>query len=158
MCTKSIKYNFGPNKTLIIALQCLIYTKISTIFEKLLSWNTFNFLCVNIPDDQNHSQYCKNISNMCFYPAPFEGWEPCISNRRGILEDREQCFSIQVVMNKCFLLNHEKKNLAQIRLVVFEINAPLIPKNDVTELLRFSRKWQDGSVPNFFQGVGENTC
>jgi len=42
------------------------------------------------------------------------------------------CFSIQVVINKCFLLN-PKKNLAQIRLVVFEKNAPLIPKNDVTE-------------------------
>jgi len=39
---------------------------------------------------------------------------------------------MQFVMNKCFLLNLEK-NLAQIRLVVFEINAPLIPKNDVTE-------------------------
>jgi len=38
-------------------------------------------------------------------------------------------------MNKCFLLNPEK-NLAQIRLVVFENNAknaPLIPKNNVTE-------------------------
>jgi len=39
---------------------------------------------------------------------------------------------MQVVMKKCFLLN-PKKNLAQIRLVIFEINAPLIPKNDVTE-------------------------
>jgi len=39
---------------------------------------------------------------------------------------------MQVVMNKHFLLNHEK-NLVQIRLVVFEKNAPLIPKNDVTE-------------------------
>jgi len=36
-------------------------------------------------------------------------------------------------MNKCFLLNPEK-NLVQIRHVVFEINAPLILKNDVTEL------------------------
>jgi len=36
-------------------------------------------------------------------------------------------------MNKCFLLNPEK-NLAQICLVVFEINAPLSLKNDVTEL------------------------
>jgi len=35
-------------------------------------------------------------------------------------------------MNKRFLLN-PKKNLAQIRLVVFEINALFIPKNDVTE-------------------------
>jgi len=39
---------------------------------------------------------------------------------------------MQVVMNKCFLLNPEKK-LAQIHLVIFEKNAPLIPKNDVTE-------------------------
>jgi len=34
-------------------------------------------------------------------------------------------------MNKCFLLNLEK-NMTQIGLVVFEKNAPLIPKNDVT--------------------------
>jgi len=37
-------------------------------------------------------------------------------------------------MNKCFLLNSEKKILAQIRLVVFEKNVcTFIPKNDVTE-------------------------
>jgi len=41
---------------------------------------------------------------------------------------------MQVIMNMCFLLNPTlKKNLAQIRLVVFEINGPLFPKNDVTE-------------------------
>jgi len=34
-----------------------------------------------------------------------------------------QCFSMQVVINKCFFLNSEKKKLAQIRLVVFEKNA-----------------------------------
>jgi len=39
---------------------------------------------------------------------------------------------MQVVMNKCFLLNPEK-NLAQIRFVVVKINTPLILKNDVTE-------------------------
>jgi len=42
---------------------------------------------------------------------------------------------MQVVMNKCFLLNPENK-LAQIRLVVFEKHEKthtLIPKNDVTE-------------------------
>jgi len=42
---------------------------------------------------------------------------------------------MQVVINKCFLLNPEKKS-AQIRLVVFKKNAKthtLIPKNDVTE-------------------------
>jgi len=38
---------------------------------------------------------------------------------------------MQVVMNKCFLLKLEKY-LAQIRLVDFEKNASLIPKNDVT--------------------------
>jgi len=39
------------------------------------------------------------------------------------------------VINKCFLLNPEK-HLKQIHLVVFETNAknaPLIPKNDITE-------------------------
>jgi len=39
---------------------------------------------------------------------------------------------MQVVMNKCFLQNPEK-NLMQILLIVFEKNASLIPKNDVTE-------------------------
>jgi len=39
---------------------------------------------------------------------------------------------MQVVMIKCFLLNPEKR-LAEIRFVVFEKNAPLIPKNNVTE-------------------------
>jgi len=39
---------------------------------------------------------------------------------------------MQVVLDKCFLLNHEK-NCVQIRLVVFEKNASLIPTNDVTE-------------------------
>jgi len=48
---------------------------------------------------------------------------------------RVHCFSMQVVMNKCFLLSPENK-LAQIRLVVFEKNtknAPLFTKNGVTE-------------------------
>jgi len=39
---------------------------------------------------------------------------------------------MQVVITKCFLLNAEK-NLAHIRFVVFEKNAPFILKNDVTE-------------------------
>jgi len=45
------------------------------------------------------------------------------------------CFSMQVVMSKCFLPKSWKK-LAQIRLDVLEKNAKnalLIPKNDVTE-------------------------
>jgi len=49
-----------------------------------------------------------------------------------VIKGRVHCFSMQVVMNKCFLLNPEK-NLTQICLVVFEKNAPLIPKNMVTE-------------------------
>jgi len=53
-----------------------------------------------------------------------------------LLKDRVHCFSMQVVMNKCFLLN-PKKNFPQIRLVVFVFeknakNAPVIQKNDVT--------------------------
>jgi len=39
---------------------------------------------------------------------------------------------MQVIMNKCLLLNPEKK-LSQFRLVIFEKDAPLILKNDVTE-------------------------
>jgi len=49
---------------------------------------------------------------------------------------RVHCFSMQVVMNKCFVQNPQKI-LALIRFyVVFEKNAKthtLIPKNDVTE-------------------------
>jgi len=40
---------------------------------------------------------------------------------------------MQVVMKKGFSPKPSEKNLAQIRLVVFEKNAPLIPKTDVTE-------------------------
>jgi len=49
------------------------------------------------------------------------------------LKSRVHCFTMQVVMNECFLLNPEKNYLAQIRLAVFDKNAPLFPKNDVTE-------------------------
>jgi len=58
----------------------------------------------------------------------------CFQHARKPFKGRVHCFSMQVVMNKCFLLNPEKRTLAQIRLVVFEKkNSPLIPKNDVTE-------------------------
>jgi len=43
---------------------------------------------------------------------------------------------MQVVLSKCFLLKSEKKFGTDPFFVVFEINAknaPLIPKNDVTE-------------------------
>jgi len=52
------------------------------------------------------------------------------------IKGRVQCFSMQVVMSKCFLLNSEK-TFGSVRLVVFEKNSKkhsLIPKNDVTEL------------------------
>jgi len=51
------------------------------------------------------------------------------------IKGRVHCYSMQVVTNKCFLLNSKTK-LAQTRLFIFEKNAksaPLIPKNDVTE-------------------------
>jgi len=41
--------------------------------------------------------------------------------REILLKGRVHCFSMQVIMNKCFLLSPEKK-LEQIRLVVFEKN------------------------------------
>jgi len=51
-------------------------------------------------------------------------------------KDRVHCISIQIIKNKCFLLN-PGKNVAQIRLLGFEKknakNARVIPKNDVTE-------------------------
>jgi len=47
------------------------------------------------------------------------------------LKGRVHCFLIQVVMNKCFL--NLEKIFAQIHLVVFEKNAPLVLINDVTE-------------------------
>jgi len=46
---------------------------------------------------------------------------------------------MQVVMNMCFLLNPEEKKMVQIRLVVFEKNAHLLRKNDITELCPFER-------------------
>jgi len=43
-------------------------------------------------------------------------------NKFCVFKGRVHCFSMHIVMNKCFLLNPEK-NLAQILLVVFEKNA-----------------------------------
>jgi len=47
-----------------------------------------------------------------------------VSNEKALKQFKclVECFLIQVVINKCFLLNPEKK-LAQIRFVVFEKNA-----------------------------------
>jgi len=56
------------------------------------------------------------------------------SNRYNVIEllynvkGRVHCFSMQVVLNKCFLLNPEKK-LEQIPLVVFEKSAKKLTFN-----------------------------
>jgi len=68
-------------------------------------------------------------------------WYFCLENKETklkllnhfLLKGRVQCFSMQIIMNKCFFLNFEK-SLAWLRLVVFEKNAKtctLTPKNDV---------------------------
>jgi len=46
----------------------------------------------------------------------------CVSTNKNFIKARVHCFSMKVQMNKCFLLNTEKK-LAQICLVIFEKNA-----------------------------------
>jgi len=51
-----------------------------------------------------------------------ENIELLLSNFIALFKDLVQCFSMPVVMIECFFLNPEK-NLAQIRLVVFEKNA-----------------------------------
>jgi len=63
--------------------------------------------------------YCKTVNLL---PFSMTDWrrqtaEPSYSR----FKSRMQCSSMQVVMNKCFLLNPEK-NLIQIYLVVFENN------------------------------------
>jgi len=45
-----------------------------------------------------------------------------VTQYKYLLKNRVQCFSMQVIMNKCFLLNLEKK-MEQIRLVVYVKNA-----------------------------------
>jgi len=45
-----------------------------------------------------------------------------LSTNKCLIKGRVHCFSMQVVMKKCFLLNPGKK-LAQILLVIFEKNA-----------------------------------
>jgi len=45
---------------------------------------------------------------------------------------------MQVVMNKCFFHLNPKKNLAQIRLVVFEKTHAFIQKTMVSESLKLS--------------------
>jgi len=50
------------------------------------------------------------------------------------LKGRVHSFSMQVVINKCFLLNLETlKNFGADPSCHFRENLPLIPKNDVTE-------------------------
>jgi len=63
----------------------------------------------------------------------------------ALVKGQVHCFSMQVVINKCFFLNPEK-NLVQIRLVVFEKNASLIPKNDVTDSFRHAESIVSGKL------------
>jgi len=49
------------------------------------------------------------------------------------LSGQVQCFSMQVVMNKCFLLNLKKKNWQRSVLSFSRKTHALNPKNDVTE-------------------------
>jgi len=71
------------------------------------------------------------LSLLAFRPSPLH-WYMAWNGVTPIVKDRVHYLSNQVVMNKCFLLNPEK-NLAEVCLVVFENNALLILKNDVTE-------------------------
>jgi len=77
--------------------------------------------------------YLRNDFNIAFHLGiSFEKMESVSSSQH--LKGRMHCFSMQVIMNKCFLLNPEKN--AHIRLVTFKKNAknaPLISKNVVTE-------------------------
>jgi len=57
----------------------------------------------------------------CFFRPPFVGKMSGYSHIS--VKERVHCFSMQIVINKCFFLNPERKKLAQIRLVVFEKNA-----------------------------------
>jgi len=71
------------------------------------------------------SQSCNAVC-VCYYQFVLK-----TPQRRAVskFKGRVHCFSMQVVMNRCFLLNPEKK-LTQIR-VIFEKNtknALLIPK------------------------------
>jgi len=50
----------------------------------------------------------------------------------SIIKGQVHCFSMQVVMNKCFLLNVEKKFDTDLS-CHFRQNATLIPKNYVTK-------------------------
>jgi len=53
----------------------------------------------------------------------------------SLIKGRVHCFLMQVVLNKCFHLKSEKKISADpfCRFREKRKNAPLIPKNDITE-------------------------
>jgi len=80
-----------------------------------------------------------NTNRTQVYRLPFHSTNSWYKDHRNpptngtacCFKSRVHCCSVQVVLNKCFLLNPERK-IGQIRLVVFKKNAP-IPKNDVTE-------------------------
>jgi len=59
---------------------------------------------------------------------------------------------MQVVINKCFLLNSEK-NLAQIRLVVFEKNAKNAHFNSEKLRHRANHGFRKPETKNFYQSL-----
>jgi len=76
----------------------------------------------------------KSVKHLfCFYCDA--NWYSTTSSKKSTIKGRGHCFSMQVVMNKCFLLNTEKKIGADSVCHFREKrkNAPLLPKNDVTE-------------------------
>jgi len=92
-------------------------------FFKSHKWKTISFkvphenrLSILVFTDQN-----VGLLNIIFSFLRFKG--------------RVHCFSMQVVMNKCFLLNSEKKfgTDPSCRFREKRKNLPLIPKNDVTD-------------------------
>jgi len=50
----------------------------------------------------------------------------------NLIKGRVHCFSMQIVMNKCFLLNSEKKLGADSSLSFSKKTHTIIPKNNVT--------------------------
>jgi len=49
------------------------------------------------------------------------------------IKDQVRCFSMEVLINKRYLLNREKNCLNPENSLERKRNAPLIPKNDVTK-------------------------
>jgi len=115
-------------------------TNVTGAFKRQVSAKLKNIIKGKSATIKAQSAYTDFKLNLILYLVPvlvhyLIPWTQKVNSLRDFslsINDRVHCFSIQIVMNKGFHLNPEK-NLAQIRLVVFKKNAPLILKNDVTE-------------------------